>query len=144
MQVLRAGDLGDLDREPLLGLDAGELCTTSNQTSGTFAGELRVGLVERRADVVGMMNQEARAEYRFKPNDKLPGVLDQVKLKTATLLQSPKKILISTRNKFYTFGIGICELVYLGYPGAGGEAYCLVLSHHRGAAPQFLKNFEIV
>ena len=42
-----------------------------------------------------------------------------VRFKTATVRQSPKKsLLISTRNKFCTFSIGICELVYLGHPGA--------------------------
>ena len=38
------------------------------------------GLMERRA-VVGMMNQEARAECGIKPNDKLQGVSEQVRFK---------------------------------------------------------------
>ena len=76
-RFLRAGDLGDLGRARLPGLCAGELYTASDQTSGTLVGELRVFLVEHRADVVGMTNREARAECRIKPNDKLQGVLDQ-------------------------------------------------------------------
>ena len=69
--------------------------------------------------VVGMMNQEARAECRIKPNDKLQGVSEFVRLKTATMQRSSKKsLLIGTGNKFCTFGIGICELLHLGSPGA--------------------------
>ena len=42
-----------------------------------------------------------------------------MRLKTATVRQSPKKsLLISTGNKFCTFGIRIRALVYLSYPGA--------------------------
>ena len=42
-----------------------------------------------------------------------------MRLKTATVRQLPKKsLLISTGNKFCTFGIRIRALVYLGYRGA--------------------------
>ena len=55
----------------------------------------------------------------LKPNDKLQGVSRSVRLKTATMRQSPDFfLLISIGNKFCTFGVGICELVHLGYPGA--------------------------
>ena len=73
-RVLRAGDPSDPDRERLPGLDAGELYTAVKKTSGTLVGELRKVLVDRCEVVPGMMNQEARAECRIKPNDKLQGV----------------------------------------------------------------------
>ena len=57
----------------LPGLCAGELHAALDQTSGTLVGELCVVLVDRRAVVVGMMNQDAWAECRIKPNDKLQG-----------------------------------------------------------------------
>ena len=75
-RFLRARDPGDRGRGRLPGLWAGELYTALDQTSGTLVRELRVVLEERHEVVVGMMNQEARAEYRIKPNDKLQGVLD--------------------------------------------------------------------
>ena len=59
------------------GLCTGELYIASDQMSGTLVLELHVVLVERCTDVVGMMNYEARAECRIKPNGKLQGVLDE-------------------------------------------------------------------
>ena len=79
----------------------------------------------------------------LKPNHKLQGVSRSVRFKNGyNAAVAKKSLLISTGNKFCTFGIGICQLVYLGYPAAlsmlGGEA------HHRGAAQRFLKSSEIL
>ena len=73
-----------------------------------------------------------------------------VRLKTVTVRQLPKKsLLISTRNIFCTFGIGICKLVYLGYPGAQ-RAQRRVILHDLGSQPRssltifwkIMKNYE--
>ena len=140
-RALQAGDLGDFDRDRLPGFDAGELHTTSKKMSSSLVKELRVVLVERHTVVVGMMNQETQAQCQIKSNDKLLGVSDQVRLKRLTVRQWPKRsFLISTRKMFCTFGIGICELVYLGYPGAQRarrRGNCVISAHHRWAARRF-------
>ena len=112
-RFLQAGDLdGDQGRRRLP-VETGELYTASDQTSGTLVGELRVFLEDCRAAVVGMMNQEARAECQIKPNDFTARSISICEIKSSYAAVA-KIMLISTRNKFCTFGIGICKLVHLG------------------------------
>ena len=68
-----------------------------------------------------MMNEEAWAECRIEPDDFTARSISICEIKNgySKVRQSPKKSLsISTWNKFCAFGIGICKLVHLGYPGA--------------------------
>ena len=69
-----------------------------------------------------------------------------MRFKRLTMRQSPKKIIIKQHRENSTpsalVSTSSCILAILALSMLGGEAYCVILAHHRGAARRFLKNSE--
>ena len=131
--ALRAGNPGDFDRDrsPVRRWGVVHSLKEDVRQSSRRATQGPHGASRS----TGMTNEEARAECRFKPNNKLQGVSDQVRFKWLTMRQSPRKK-CSTPSASVSASSCISSIPALSVLGV--EAYCVILAH-RGAARRFLK-----